>query len=194
MFELDSLSTFCPTDASQWRSWLEENGESQDRIWLIYYKKGHPLENLTWSEAVDQALCFGWVDSTKKNIDSDRYIQLFSKRKKTSTWSTINKKKIDELEKKNLMHPNGRICIEVAKKNGMWTFLDDVENLVVPADFELVLKQEAANWEFYQNMSASNKKGCLHYLKTAKRQETRDKRIQTLLNEIKKGVVPRPYL
>lgn len=194
MEELDQFPHYYAPSPEAWREWLKENHEKTERIWLLYYKKGGSMTSLSWSEAVDEALCFGWVDSTKKTIDAERYIQLFSKRKKTSTWSATNKKKIKELSRLKKMYPAGLKCIEIAKLNGMWTFLDDVENLVLPEDFKVALEVDSSWIAFYEQMSPSNKKGCLHFLKMAKRQETRDKRIARLLKDIKNGTIPRPYL
>ena len=87
------IPTFCPASSQEWRQWLEENHRSAESIWLVYYKKKADKPTITWSEAVDQALCFGWIDSTAKPIDEEKYMQFFSKRKPNSVWSKINKKK-----------------------------------------------------------------------------------------------------
>ncbi|MCT4559887.1 MAG: YdeI/OmpD-associated family protein [Crocinitomicaceae bacterium] len=192
--EIKGYPTFYASSKGNWRQWLMEHHAKEERIWLIYYKKDTGKPSLTWSEAVDEALCFGWVDSTKKTIDEERYMQLFSPRKKNSTWSAVNKKKVAILEAEGLMHPAGMACIEMAKKNGMWNFLDDVENLLVPEDFKKALKRKPAYFSFYESLSDSNKKGCLHFLKMAKREETRKKRIEILMKDIEQGIIPRPYL
>lgn len=88
---MKDIEDYCPKDQKDWRKWLEVNHNNKDAIWLIFYKKKSPKYNLSWSESVDEALCFGWIDSTKRTIDSETYKQYFTKRKEKSNWSKINK-------------------------------------------------------------------------------------------------------
>ena len=97
------LEEFCPANKEEWRNWLQENHLCKDKVWLIVYKKAAKRPNLSWSEAVDEALCFGWIDSIKKRIDEFKYKQQFGKRKAKSTWSKINKEKVEKLLKQNLI-------------------------------------------------------------------------------------------
>jgi uncharacterized protein YdeI (YjbR/CyaY-like superfamily) len=126
--------TFCPKSKTDWRKWLEINHQSAQYIWLVYYKSSTKVASLSWSEAVDEALCFGWIDSTKKTIDEERYMQYFSRRKPHSNWSKINKEKVIILAQNNLITKAGFNAIEIAKQNGSWTILDEVEALVIPND------------------------------------------------------------
>src|SRR5687767_3951541 len=91
------LETFCPASPAEWRQWLKENHRSKQSVWLVIYKKSAGVPTLSHSEAVDEALCFGWIDSIKKSLDSEKAIQFFSKRKPTGTWSKINKEKVERL-------------------------------------------------------------------------------------------------
>ena len=91
---MNNTEEFCPSNQQDWRNWLELNHKNKDAVWLIFYKKNSPNFNLSWSESVDEALCFGWIDSTKKAIDKEKYKQYFSKRKAKSNWSKINKEKV----------------------------------------------------------------------------------------------------
>ena len=129
---MKDVEEFCPRDQKDWRKWLKKNHLKKDAIWLVYYKKNSPKYNLNWSEAVDEALCFGWIDSTANKMDTERYKQYFSKRKVKSNWSKINKDKVKILSEKGLIEEAGFKSIEIAKENGSWTILDEVEALVMP--------------------------------------------------------------
>ena len=108
--------TFCPNSRKEWRKWLKENHQLKQSIWLVYYKASTKVPSLSWSHAVDEALCFGWIDSTKKTIDEARYMQYFTKRKPNSTWSKINKDKVAQLIKNDLMAKAGFESIETANR------------------------------------------------------------------------------
>ena len=125
------IETFCPKSRRDWRKWLEKNSQTKHSVWLVYFKSSTKVASVSWSEAVDEALCFGWIDSTKKTIDKERYMQYFSRRKPNSIWSKINKDKVDYLTSENLMQEAGYKTIEIAKKNGSWSIVDEVEALVI---------------------------------------------------------------
>jgi len=110
------IETFCPKNQLKWRYWLEKNHQSKHAVWLIYFKTTAKTPTLSWSDAVDEALCFGWIDSTKKTIDENRYMQYFSKRKSKSVWSKINKNKVDLLIQNKQMTKSGFESIAIAKK------------------------------------------------------------------------------
>ena len=101
------MKTFYPTDKEDWRNWLQENHLKEDFIWVIFYRKKSPRHNLSWGDAVDAALCFGWIDSTRKTVDSESYQQYFCKRKPKSNWSKINKDKVTNLIAEGLMQEAG---------------------------------------------------------------------------------------
>lgn len=176
-----TTETFCPANSQDWRKWLSENHKSKDGIWLIVYTKSSDSPNLTWSEAVDEALCFGWIDGIKRPLDQDRYQQYFTKRKPKSNWSRINKEKVENLIKSGLMTEAGFQCIEVAKENGSWTFLDSVENLEVPADLNIALDKFTGAKDFFTGLSKSIRKQMLYWVISAKRPETRKKRIDEIV-------------
>lgn len=132
----DEENQFCPRNKEEWRQWLKDNHVEAKSVWLVIHKKSSPTPNLSWSEAVDQALCFGWIDSVKKSIDKDKYKQYFCKRKANSTWSKINKEKIKKLKEEGLMYDAGLKSVDIAKQNGCWNILDNVEELNVPEDMK----------------------------------------------------------
>ena len=173
----EAIETFCPASQQEWRQWLMENHQSKQSVWLVYYKKKANTATITWSEAVDEALCFGWIDSVRKSGDHDTFIQFFCKRKPNSVWSKINKGKVIGLIDNGLMTRAGLDCIEIAKQNGSWTILDDVEELHVPEDLASAFSTNPGSEVYFLSLSKSARKAILQWLVTAKRPETRAKRI-----------------
>lgn len=171
------IETYCPKSRQEWRTWLEKNSATEHAVWLVYFKSFTKVPSLSWSDAVDEALCFGWIDSTKKTIDKERYMQYFSKRKAKSNWSKINKEKVDQLIQNNLMTQAGFDSIETAKQNGSWTLIDAIEALVVPKDLEEALATDQTAKDYFEGLSKSDTKLLLHWVFSAKRTETRQKRI-----------------
>jgi len=186
-------NSFCPKDEKEWREWLEKNHKSKDSIWLVVYKKNSGKANISWSQAVDQALCFGWIDGTKKSIDEEKYRQYFCKRKPHSIWSKINKNKIIALKENGLMREAGLKSIEVAKSNGSWTILDSVEELIVPQDLKLEFDKMPGWVEFYNSLSKSLKKGVLAWVAMAKRPATRTKRILEIVENAVENRMPKHF-
>lgn len=172
--------TFCPASRQDWRLWLLENHSSKQSIWLIYHKKKANKPTLSWSEAVDEALCFGWIDSTKRPIDDDLFMQFFCKRKPKSVWSKINKAKVQRLMDEGLMMQAGYASIETAKQNGSWTLLDHAEELKIPKDLEKAFKTQTGSKQFFLSLSKSSRKSMLQWLILARRPETRQKRINEM--------------
>src|SRR5690606_8987675 len=137
--------------------------------------------SVTWSEAVDVALCLGWLDSKKIKIDSESSKQFFSKRKAKSTWSKINKEKVKKLIDNGLMTQAGFEIIDVAKQNGSWNILDKIEELIIPKDLEKSFRKHKGSKDFFLGLSKTLKKIMLHWIIFAKRTETRQKRIEEVV-------------
>lgn len=190
---MEDLETFYPTSKEEWRQWLQENHLTSTSIWLICFKKKSQKPTISWSEAVDEALCFGWIDSVRKSIDHESFIQFFSQRKPKSTWSKINKDKVIELEEKGLMFDAGRACIEIAKQNGSWTILDDIDLLILPEDLEDAFNQHPNANSNYHAFSKSTKKSILYWIKSAKRAETREKRIKEVAELANQNLKPKQF-
>lgn len=190
---MNSLEEFCPKDSHHWRQWLQENHLQKDAVWVIFYKTKSPKHNLSWSESVDQALCFGWIDSVKKTVDAERFKQYFSKRKPKSNWSRVNKEKVEVLIAKGLMKEAGHKSIEVAKENGSWTLLDSVEDLIVPPDLQAALTNLPSALAYFEALSNSNKKILLYWVVSAKRDETRQKRIEAIATNASNGQKPKQF-
>lgn len=171
------LNTFCPANREQWRTWLEENHDKGKSVWVIFYKNKSNTPTITWSEAVDEALCFGWIDSIAKPVDDEKFMRFFSRRKTNSVWSGINKEKVQRLIEDGSMTKKGLESIEIAKENGSWTILDDTESLIIPQDLEAEFQKRPNAKSYFLSLSKSDKKGILQWLVQAKRPETRKKRI-----------------
>lgn len=174
------IETFCPASKEEWRQWLETHHRSRQAVWLVQYKKKAEVATITWSEAVDEALCFGWIDSIRKSADNDSFIQFFGPRKPRSVWSKINKDKVQRLIEEGLMTPAGYESIETAKRNGSWSILDDVETLQMPKDLDKAFKTRQGAKDYFMGLSKSVRKGMLQWLVLAKRPETRQKRIDEI--------------
>ena len=187
-----SIPTFIPTSVSSWRDWLQENHESENSVWVVYYKKDTGVPSLSWEEAVEEALCFGWIDSRRQPIDSEKFRQYFCKRKPNGNWSKINKEKVELLIQQGRMSPAGMQSIEVSKQNGSWTYLDDVENLTVPEDLIASFQNHPGSEESFNAFSKSSKKLALYWIHSAKREETRAKRIHEICESAAEGLLPKP--
>ncbi len=188
---MNDLEEYCPKDCMEWRSWLNSNHENKQAVWLIFHKKNSQKPNLTWSESVDEALCFGWIDSTKRTIDNTRYKQYFTKRKAKSNWSKVNKEKVSRLIEQGLMREPGFKSIEIAKNNGSWTILDGVEALEMHEDLKVEFAKSPEAEDHYKTLSNSSKKMLLYWVISAKRKETRQKRILEIAENASKKLLPK---
>lgn len=184
------LGRYYPPSRKEWRNWLEENHTTSPGIWVIYFKKGTNQPTVSYEEAVEEALSFGWIDSTANALDEERYLQLFTPRKPKSTWSRLNKKRVEKLIKNGSMTVAGLEKIEAAKKNGSWTILDEVEDLIVPPDLEAAFDKNKEARSNYESFPKYVKKQTLWLVISAKRPETRKKRIEKIIEKTKKNERP----
>ena len=188
-----ATETFCPASPQHWREWLHAHHAEKQSVWLIYHKKKSATPSLTWSQAVDEALCFGWIDSRAQPLDDERYRQFFSRRKPASGWSKINTAKIERLLAAGLLAPAGLASIETAKQNGAWTLLDDVEELRLPADLAQPLLAHPLAASYFERLSRTDKRNILQWLALAKRPETRQKRIAEIVDLAAQQLKPTPF-
>jgi uncharacterized protein YdeI (YjbR/CyaY-like superfamily) len=142
----EGVGTFHAKSRKEWRKWLEENHQSEKSVWLIICKKGSDISSVYYPEAVDEALCFGWIDSKPNKRDDESYFQFFAKRNPKSNWSKVNKEKVETLIAQNLMTSAGLKIIEIAKQNGAWTALDEVENIIIPDDLQKAFDNNKMGW------------------------------------------------
>lgn len=176
---------------NQWREWLHENHHSSKGVYLIFYKVTSDNASMRWEEAVKVAICYGWIDSTVKRLDDERRRQLFTPRKDKSVWSKLNKTYIDELIKENLMHESGLKKIETAKQNGSLTSLDAVESLEIPTDLQKAFSLNKKALDNFNSFSKTYRKSYLYWLNHAKREETRQKRIEEIVRLCEQNIKSR---
>ncbi len=179
----DQLESIYASDRKTWREWLANNHLTKPGIWLIYYKVKSGKPSVKYSEAVKEALCFGWIDSKVKSLDEDRYQQIFTPRKPKSVWSKLNKQYIEELIEQGLMTTVGLEKIEAAKQDGSWYSLDAIEALIIPPDLKQALEVNQTAKLNFEAFSNSLKKNILFWIDSAKRPETRLKRIEQTIME-----------
>jgi uncharacterized protein YdeI (YjbR/CyaY-like superfamily) len=167
-----------PLSRAEWRQWLAENHTRTEGVWLISYKKATGKPAVTYDEAVEEALCFGWIDSKGNKLDDERTMLWFAPRKPRTGWSKPNKERIERLLEAGLMTPAGLAKIERAKADGSWSALDAVEALAVPPDLAAALAANPAAEQNFMAFPRSAKRGILEWIQNAKRPETRANRIE----------------
>ena len=189
----DGINTFYAESPTAWRQWLEQNHTSAQSVWLIIYRKDSGVPSLTYNEAVDEALCFGWIDSKPNKRDEQSFFQFFAKRNPKSNWSKVNKEKIENLIALGKMTSAGLEAVAVAQQNGAWTALDEVENLVIPPDLQAAFDAQPLARENFDAFPRSVKRGILEWLLNAKRLETRQKRIEDIVSKALQNIRANQY-
>lgn len=174
----DGVKSVAAIDTFAWREWLEINHATEKSVWLIIFKKDSSITSITYDQAVDEALCFGWIDSKPNKRDTESFYQYFSKRNVKSNWSKVNKGKISKLIAAGKMTPAGKEMVTLAKQNGTWDALNDVENLIIPDDLVAAFAQLTKAKQYFESFPPSVKRGILEWIFNAKRPETRNRRIQ----------------
>jgi len=185
-----TLSYF-PTP-QDFRNWLEKNHDKESELWVGFYKVGTGKTSLTWSQAVDQALCFGWIDGIRKSIDSDSYCNRFTPRKPKSTWSAINIRKVEEMNKLGLMRPAGMAAFEKRneQKSAIYSYENRPEKL--PNEYELIFKANPTAWVNFQSMPPSYRRTANYWVMSAKQEATRLKRLNDLIADSQAGIKIKP--
>jgi uncharacterized protein YdeI (YjbR/CyaY-like superfamily) len=183
----EDAEQFQPETVEQWRGWLAEHHARGVGVWLVTWKTAAPGPTLGYEECVEQALCFGWVDSTARRLDEQRSMLWFAPRKRGSGWARTNKARIERLTAAGLMAPAGQAVIDAARADGSWTLLDDVENLVVPPDLAEALAAAPPARANFDAFPRSVRRAILLWLVTAKRPVTRAGRIATTVEKAARG-------
>ena len=166
-----------PEARSDWRRWLADHHAEAKRVWLASWKPETGRPRPTYDEVVEEALCFGWVDSRAGTLDGERSILLFTPRNPKSGWSRTNKERVERLERDGLLAEAGRAAIEAAKRNGAWNLLDRAEALELPDDLAAALEAEPEAKRNYEAFPPGARKQIIAWVDTAKRRETRAKRV-----------------
>lgn len=165
-----------------WRNWLKKNHQKLQSVWLIIYKKNSKIESIDYNNAVDEALCFGWIDSKPNKRDTLSYYQYFSKRNPKSNWSQVNKNKVQKLISEKRFSESGFEMVRIAKESGTWDALNDVDNLIEPQDLRALFEQNEGAYTNWKRFPNSVKRGILEWIFNAKRPDTRKKRIATTVS------------
>ncbi len=177
-----------PKSRAEWRKWLEANQARKEGIWLISYKKDTGKPRFDYDESVEEALCFGWVDSKPAKLDEERSMLWFAPRKAKTNWSKLNKDRVEKMIKAGLMAPAGLAKVEAAKKDGSWNALDGVEALEIPPDLANAFSKNKTAKEYFEAFPRSVKRGILEWILNAKRPETRAKRIEETVSLAEKNI------
>ena len=184
---LDDYEQVVVTSRQQWREWLAANADTSRGVWLVMPRRGNTDPAPTYDEVVEEALCFGWIDSTVRTRDERFGLQLVTPRKPTSTWSASNKERLSRLIPAGMMTERGLRAIDVAKANGSWEILDSVERLEVPDDLASALDGVPAAREFFDQLPPGVRKQNLYFVISAKRPETRAARIAKIVTAAVEG-------
>jgi len=175
----------------EWRKWLEDNHHRLEGIWLVYYKKHTGKPRIPYDDAVEEALCFGWIDSTVKRVDEEIYVQKFTPRRSGSLWSKLNKVRAINLIKTGRMTALGLKKIEEAKKKGAWQDAYTVKkNVEMPKDLKDALELNRIAKMFFNSLSPSNRNNYINWVNSARRQETRNNRITKVVQYCAGGIKP----
>jgi uncharacterized protein YdeI (YjbR/CyaY-like superfamily) len=185
---IEALERFHARSRKQWRTWLERNHLKSPGVWLVTYKKETGKPRIDYAEAVEELLCFGWVDSKPAKLDDERSMLLCTPRKPKSAWSKPNKERVARLTAAGLMAPRGVELVELAKRTGTWDALNDVEALVEPEDLKARLDSSRAARAHWDAFPRSVKRGILEWILNAKRPETRQKRIEETASQAAKNL------
>jgi uncharacterized protein YdeI (YjbR/CyaY-like superfamily) len=167
-----------PKSRAEWRAWLEQNHAQPEGVWLISYKKATGRPRVEYDDAVEEALCFGWIDSKPNKLDEERSMLWFAPRKPGSGWSRPNKERVERMMAAGLMTPAGLEKVEAAKQDGSWQALDAIEALEIPPDLEAALAAYSSARQHFDAFPRSVKRGILEWISTAKKPETRAKRVE----------------
>lgn len=187
----DAALRLSPASRAEWRAWLAAHQDDPTGIWLIVQKKGSALAGVKYDEAVEEALCFGWIDSRVRRLDEDRFEQWFSPRRPGGIWSQSNKERVERLQQAGLMAPAGLARVRAAVADGSWGLLDDIEALAVPGDLAAAL-EAVGGAEGFRGMPASMRKQLLYWVATARRPQTRGQRIAAVAEAAAQGRAPLP--
>lgn len=179
---------FTPRNRAHWRSWLVANHARESDVWVVFFKKDAPRKNLSYDDAVEEALCFGWIDGIKRSVDEHRYMHRFSPRKPDSKWSPSNRKRARRMLDAGLVMPAGRRAIARAKQNGSWDRPTASPGpLPMPPEFDARLKHNQKAEAFFESLAPSYKREYVDWVASAKRETTRQRRIGKAIDLLEGG-------
>lgn len=177
-----------PKSRAEWRKWLEQNHTRTEGIWLISYKQATGKPRFSYEESVEEALCFGWIDSKPGKLDEERSMLWFTPRKAGSGWSKLNKERVEKLINAGLMTPAGLARVEAAKRDGSWNALDSSEAFEIPPDLVKAFSKNKTAKGFFDEFPRSVKKAILEWIGRARKPETRAKRIEETVTKAEQNI------
>lgn len=186
MIKTENFNQVEVKSSSELREWLLMNHTQKESIWLVTYKKEITEKYVSVQEVLDQLLCFGWIDGIRRKLDQERTMQLIAPRK-VEHWSQTYKLRFAKLEELGLIHQSGFNAVESSKKAGLWNFMDDVDNLIIPNDLQEALTINNEAKLFFESINASSKRFVLRWIKLAKTDKTRVSRIEQIVQLSSKG-------
>jgi uncharacterized protein YdeI (YjbR/CyaY-like superfamily) len=173
---------------AEWEVWLEDEQASSDGVWVKFAKKGSGVETVVYGEALDVALCYGWIDSQVARYDERFYLQKFTPRRARSKWSRINREKIEELTRQGRMRPAGLAQVELAKADGRWeAAYASPANMEVPDDLQAALDRSTKAARSWAGLNRSNRFAIVYQLEDAKKPETRARRLEKFVGMLERG-------
>jgi uncharacterized protein YdeI (YjbR/CyaY-like superfamily) len=175
---------------AEWRSWLQTHHAASSGVWLVFAKKHTGLPTVSYNEAVEEALCFGWIDSLMHPVDDRFYMQLFTPRKAKSAWSQSNKDRVERLRAAGLMTAAGEAAIAMARDTGTWNTYSAVEALDIPPELSRALKNDPDAKKRWPAFTTSQQKQFLYWLRDARREQTRAARIAAIVEMVAEGITP----
>ena len=178
-----------PASRAEWRRWLSANTDRTEGLWVVFRKKSSHLEGPVYDDLVEEALCFGWIDSVTHRVDEDRMLQWFSPRRPGGLWSALNKERIERLQRDGLMAEAGQAAIVRAKADGSWSQTDEVDALAVPSDLAAAFEAAPEAKAVYDGLANSAKRQHLWSVYSAKRPETRARKIAEMIDTLSPGVL-----
>ena len=177
-----------PKTRAEWREWLEHHQTQTEGVWLISFKKASGNPRLSYDEAVEEALCFGWVDSKLNRLDAERSMLCFAPRKAGTGWSRLNKTRVEKLMIAGRMRPTGLAKVEAARQDGSWYAMDSIEAIEFPPDLDKALTANRTAHQYFNAFPRSVKRAILEWITSAKKAETRAKRIEETVNSAAKNI------
>jgi len=183
---------FCFANRDEWRDWLFQNHTISNEIWIVYHKKKSRFKSITYNEAVEEALCFGWIDSTVRTIDEERYMQKFTPRKKKSVWANTNKERVKKMIDIGKMTEFGMAKVEEAKANGNWekSYGSAAKNKDIPKDLMEALSSNKIAYTNFMNFAPSYQRTYVFWIQFSKKEETRKRRIQKVVEFAEQNIKP----
>ena len=179
---------FTPRNRDDWRDWLRRNHDSRAEVWVVFFKKTAPKSNLSYNDAVEEAVCFGWIDGVKRSVDEHRYMHRFTPRKPDSKWSPSNKERVQRMVESGLMTEAGARTVAHAKESGAWDApVEPSGPLPMPPEFATRLKRNKKAQSFFDSLAPSYRRQFVDWVAAAKRDDTRERRMNEALDLLAQG-------